>query len=38
MVNANLPRHAGDIRARPIVPSDHAAVAELLNKGFLYYE
>jgi hypothetical protein len=34
MVNANLPHPAADIRARPIVPSDHAAVAELLNKGF----
>src|SRR5579864_4171295 len=34
MVNAYLPRLAADIRARPIVPSDHAAVAELLNKGF----
>jgi hypothetical protein len=34
MVNANLPHSAADIRARPIVPSDHAGVAELLHKGF----
>jgi hypothetical protein len=34
MVNAKLPQAATDIRARPIAPSDHAGVAELLNQGF----
>jgi hypothetical protein len=34
MVNANLPQPAADIRARPMVPADHAGVVELLNKGF----
>jgi hypothetical protein len=34
MVHANLPHPATDVRARPIAPADHTAVAELLNKGF----